>query len=53
MSFLPTKQQKKPENSIPVPGKKNGLKLFNGTPKFPHKFKEIISLIFPYVELII
>ena len=29
-----------------------GLKLFNGTPKFPYKFKEIISLILPYVELI-
>ena len=29
-----------------------GLKLFNGTPKFPYKFKEIISLILPYVELL-
>ena len=29
-----------------------GLKLFNGNPKFPYKFKEIISLILPYVELI-
>ena len=29
-----------------------GLKLFNGTPKFPYKFiKEIISSILPYVEL--
>ena len=30
-----------------------GLKLFNGTPKFPYKFKEIIGLILPYVKLII
>ena len=29
-----------------------GLKIFDGTPKFPYKFKEIISLILPYVELI-
>ena len=29
-----------------------GLKLFNGTPKCPYKFKEIISLILLYVELI-
>ena len=28
------------------------LKLFNGTPMFPYKFKEIISLILPYVKLI-
>ena len=27
-----------------------GLKLFNGTPKFP--YQEIISLIRPYVELV-
>ena len=29
---------------------KFGLKLFNGTPKFP--YQEIISLIRPYVELV-
>ena len=29
-----------------------GLKLLNGSPKFPYKFKEIISLTLPYVELI-
>ena len=29
-----------------------GLKLLHGTSKFPYKFKEIISLILPYVELI-
>ena len=29
-----------------------GLKLLNSTSKFPYKFKEIISLILPYVELI-
>ena len=29
-----------------------GLKLFNGTPKFNYKFKEIISLMLPYVKLI-
>ena len=30
----------------------SGLKLFSGSPKFPYKFKEIISLVLPYVELI-
>ena len=29
-----------------------GLKLFNGTPKFPSRFTETISLILPNVELI-
>ena len=29
-----------------------GLKLLNGTSKFPYRFKEIISLILPYIELI-
>ena len=29
-----------------------GLKLFNGTPKFPYKFKEIINDHLPHVELI-
>ena len=29
-----------------------GLKLLNDTSKFPYRFKEIISLILPYVELI-
>ena len=62
--FLPTKQQKKKKNNNNNNNnrkchtgndKKNtnfGLKLFNGTPKFPYKFKEIISLILPYVELL-
>ena len=35
---------KKPQNFC--------LKLFNSTLKFPYKFKEIMSLILPYVELI-
>ena len=30
----------------------SGLKLFSGTRKFPYKFIEIISLVLPYVELI-
>ena len=56
-SFLPTKQQKKKTNKKGHTGSDKtatnfGLKLFNGTPKFPYKFKEIISLILPYVELI-
>ena len=45
----------KTENSHASSDKKAtnfGLKLFNGTPKFPYKFEEIISLILPYVELI-
>ena len=48
------KQQKKQENAIPAATKKPdfGLKLLHGTSKFPYKFKEIISLILPYVELI-
>ena len=29
-----------------------GLKLLNGTLKFPYKFKEIVSLTLPYIELI-
>ena len=51
-SFLPTKQPKKTENAIPAATKKAtnfGLKLFNGTPKFPYIVKEIISLILPYM----
>ena len=57
-SFLPTKQQKKKtKNKKGHTGSDKaatnfGLKLFNGTPKFPYKFKEIISFILPYVELI-
>ena len=55
-SFLPTKQQKKKKEKSHTGSDKTatnfGLKLFNGNPKFPYKFKEIISLILPYVELI-
>ena len=54
-SFLSTKKQKRKEKSHTGSDKTAtnfGLKLFNGTPKFPYKFKEIISLIRPYVELI-
>ena len=40
---MPYRQQHKTANF--------GFILFNGTPKFPYKFKEIISLILPY-ELI-
>ena len=45
-SFLPTKQQKKTENAIPAATKKPqyDLKLFNGTPKFPDKFKKNYKL---------
>ena len=49
-SFLPTKQQKKTENTIEATN--FGLKLFTCTSKFPHKFKQFISLILWYVELI-
>ena len=55
-SFLPTKQQKKKKEKSHTGSDKTatnfGLKLFNGNPKFPYKFKEIISLILLYVELI-
>ena len=54
-SFLQTKQQKKKRKGHAGRDKTAtnfGLKLFDGTPKFPYKFKEIISLILPYVELI-
>ena len=55
-SFLPTKQQKKKNRKGHTGSDKTatnfGLKLFNGNPKFPYKFKEIMSLILPYVELI-
>ena len=49
VSFLPTKQQKKKlnrkcHNSMGKKATNFGLQLFNGTPKFPYKFKEIISL---------
>ena len=49
LSFLPTKQQKKKlnrkcHNSMGKKATNFGLQLFNGTPKFPYKFKEIISL---------
>ena len=40
------KKQKKTENAIPAVTKKAtnfGLKLFNGTPKSPYKFKETVS----------
>ena len=39
--------KKKTENAIPTESDRKatnfGLKLSNGTPKFPYKFKEIIS----------
>ena len=47
-SFLPTKQQKKKRKGHTGSDKtaRNfGLKLFNGTPRFPYKFQETISLI--------
>ena len=48
VSFLPTKQQKKKtrkcHNGIDKKAANFVLKLFNGTPKFPYKFKEIITL---------
>ena len=40
------KKKKKTENAIPAVTKKAtnfGLKLFNGTPKSPYKFKETVS----------
>ena len=56
-SFLPTEQQKKKNRKGRTGSDKTatslGLKLFNGTPKFRYKFKEIMSLILPYVELIL
>ena len=40
-------KKKKTENAIPTESDRKatnfGLKLSNGTPKFPYKFKEIIS----------
>ena len=42
----------KTENVVPAVIKKAtnfGLKLFNGAPKFPYKFNEIVSLIRAYV----
>ena len=54
-SFLPTKQQEKNRKCNTDSDKKAtnfGLKLFHCTPKFRYKFKEIISLTFRYVELI-